>query len=389
MFYRKKIPAFILFLSIIFSLTGCDKSDESATNSVNQPNSVVTVAEVNQAPLVMTVDLPGRTVPSRIAEIRPQVSGIILSRDFTEGSEVQEGQPLYHIDAASLRAAVANAQAHISQASAQQRLSSAKLSRYRPLVTSQLVSRQEYDEVASAAAQSRSEVDAAKAELAAAQIDLSHATIKSPISGRIGLSTVTEGALIQKEQASAMATVQQLDPIYIDITQPGESYLQLKKAISRGELRQVNGKTAVSLILQDNSLYPLEGTIAFSDPTVDETTGAVTLRAVIPNPHGELLPGMFVRARLTEGSDDHAILIPQQAVTRSPRGEATTLVVDKDNIVHQKIISIATGRGTFWQVTSGLTSGDRIIIEGVQRVKPGDYVTPKLQTHHSETDSKR
>lgn len=389
MFYRAKTPALIFLISIIFNLTGCDKSDESSTGSANQPHAVVTVAEVNQAPLVMTVDLPGRTVPSRIAEIRPQVSGIILSRDFTEGSEVQEGQSLYHIDAASLRASVANAQAQISQASAQQRLSAAKLSRYRPLAASQLVSRQEYDEVASSAAQSRSEVDAAKAELAAAQIDLSHAIVKSPISGRIGLSTVTEGALVQKEQASAMATVQQLDPIYIDITQPGESYLQLKKAISRGELKQVNGKTAVSLILQDNSLYPLEGTIAFSDPTVDETTGAVTLRAVIPNPHGELLPGMFVRARLTEGSDDHAILIPQQAVTRSPRGEATTLVVDKDNIVHQKTISISTGRGSFWQVTSGLTSGERIIIEGVQRVKPGDYVTPKLQTYHAETDSKR
>lgn len=379
---RKKaalLPLALLCLSAGgLSLTGC--RDQQTTAAASTAPDVV-VAVVTQGPVTMTNELPGRTVASRIAEIRPQVSGIILRRDFTEGSDVQAGTALYHIDPAPFKATEASARAAVAQAEAQSQLAQATLSRYRALSGGQYISRQDYDQAVATARQSRAAIDAAKASLDSARIDLGHSVITSPLSGRIGLSSVTEGALVENGQTTAMATVQQLDPIYVDITQPGDAYLRLQQSMANGQLTPLQGKAPIQVLMQDGSEYPLTGTLAFSDVTVDQTTGAITLRAIVPNPKHQLLPGMFVRARITEGTTAQAILVPQQAVTRTPRGDATALVVKPDNTVEQRALTLARAIGDQWQVTEGLRAGDRIIVEGLQRAKAGEKVTP----HSRET----
>ncbi|MED0639782.1 efflux RND transporter periplasmic adaptor subunit [Escherichia coli] len=355
-------------------LVGCDSKDASSASKDIPPD--VIVETVKATPLTLIQDLPARTVASRIAEIRPQVSGIVLSRDFTEGSDVKAGQPLYHIDPAIFRASVDNARAAVNQAKAQSQLARTTLSRYRTLSGKDYISRQDLDQAQATALQSRAAIDAASAALRSAEIDLAHSTVTSPLNGRIGLSSVTEGALVQNGQSSALATVQQLDPMYVDITQPGEAWLRLQSALASGQIKQENGKVPVHVLMQDGSPYPLNGTLAFSDVTVDQTTGAITLRAIIPNPNHQLLPGMFVRARLEEGVAPEALLVAQQAVTRTPRGDATTLVVDKQNRVQPRAITVTGTSGDRWQVTEGLQVGERVIVSGSQRVKPGDVVTP-------------
>ncbi|MEO3988685.1 efflux RND transporter periplasmic adaptor subunit [Pseudocitrobacter sp. Cyp-38S] len=366
--------AMLCIFATTTGLAGCDGNDAS-TASKNIPPDVV-VETVKVTPLTLTSDLPARTVASRIAEIRPQVSGIVLSRDFTEGSEVKAGQPLYHLDPATFRASVDNARAAVNQAKAQSQLAQTTLSRYRALSGKNYISRQDLDQAQATAHQSHAAIDAASAALRSAEIDLAHSTVTSPLNGRIGLSSVTEGALVQNGQSTSLATVQQLDPMYVDITQPGEAWLRLQSALASGQIKQENGKVPVHVLMQDGSTYPLSGTLAFSDVTVDQTTGAITLRAIIPNPNHQLLPGMFVRARLEEGVAPEALLVAQQAVTRTPRGDATTLVVDKQNRVQPRAITVTGTSGDRWQVTEGLQVGERVIVSGSQRVKPGDVVTP-------------
>ncbi|QGY32995.1 efflux RND transporter periplasmic adaptor subunit [Pantoea cypripedii] len=367
-------PLALLCAFTILSLTGCDNS--SGKNAQAQEAPEVQVLTLHTQSLAVSTELPGRTSAFRVAEVRPQVSGIILKRAFTEGSDVVAGQTLYQIDPAPFRASFDNAKAAVSQAEANARIAQVTLNRYRSLSGTHYISRQDYDQAEATAAQTRAAVEAASAAQETARINLAWSTITSPISGRIGRSSVTEGALVQNAQTDALATVQQLDPMYVDVTQSSEDFLRLQQELASGKLRQNAGKAVVSVILGNGAVYPRTGTLAFSDVTVDQTTGSITLRAIVPNPDHALLPGMFVRARLDEGTDPQALLIPQQAVTRTPRGDATTLVVGSDNKVEVRTISVSQAEGDKWRVNGGLQAGERVIVSGIQRAQPGMTVKP-------------
>lgn len=367
-------PLALLCAFTILSLTGCDDSSGKTAQAQEAPE--VQVLTLNTQSLAVSTELPGRTSAFRVAEVRPQVSGIILKRAFTEGSDVVAGQTLYQIDPAPFRASFNNAKAAVSQAEANARIAQVTLNRYRSLTGTNYISRQDYDQAEATAAQTRAAVEAATAAQETARINLAWSTITSPISGRIGRSSVTEGALVQNAQTDALATVQQLDPMYVDVTQSSGDFLRLQQELASGKLRQNAGKAVVSVIMGDGAVYPRTGTLAFSDVTVDQTTGSITLRAIVPNPDHTLLPGMFVRARLDEGTDPQALLIPQQAVTRTPRGEATTLVVGNDNKVEVRTISVSQAEGDKWRVNGGLQAGERVIVSGIQRAQPGITVKP-------------
>jgi len=266
--------------------------------------------------------------------------------------------------------------AALAESEANARMAQATLQRYRPLAGTQYISRQDLDQAEATAAQTRANVDSAKAALNSARINLNWSSIAAPIAGRIGRSSVTEGALVQNGQTDALATVQQLDPLYVDVTQSSQDFLRLQQELASGQLQQNNGKALEHVILTDGSVYPQQGTLAFSDVTVDQTTGSITLRAIVPNPDHALLPGMFVRARLDEGTNPQAILIPQQAVTRTPRGDATTLVVSTDNKVEVRNLSVSQTEGDQWLVTGGVQAGERVIVSGIQRAQPGQRVAP-------------
>jgi len=385
MFKTVAIKPLALLCAFGFTLTlaACDnKPDQVAANPQNPEVKVITVKTES---LKVTTDLPGRTAAFRIAEVRPQVSGVVLKRVFVEGSEVKAGQPLYQIDPAPFRAAFARAQAGVAQAQADARIAQITLNRYQSLISTQYVSRQEYDQAVANAEQARASVLSAQAARETARINLAWSTVTSPVDGRTGLSSVTEGALVQDGQSDALTRVQQLDPIYVDVTQSSEAYLRLQQDLAAGKLKQKQGKAVVQVLLQDGSRYPVTGTLAFSDVTVDQTTGAITLRAIVPNPQHQLLPGMFVRARLEEGTDPQAMLIPQQAVTRTPRGDATVMVVGSDNKVETRAISVTQAEGDKWRVSAGLNPGERIIVSGLQRAQPGMTVAPSDMPQQSAT----
>jgi len=385
MFKTVAIKPLALLCAFGFTLTlaACDnKPDQVAANPQNPEVKVITVKTES---LQVTTDLPGRTAAFRIAEVRPQVSGVVLKRIFVEGSEVKAGQPLYQIDPAPFRAAFARAQAGVAQAQADARIAQITLNRYQSLISRQYVSRQEYDQAVANAEQARASVVSAQAARETARINLAWSTVTSPVDGRTGLSSVTEGALVQDGQSDALTRVQQLDPIYVDVTQSSEAYLRLQQDLAAGKLKQKQGKAVVQVLLQDGSRYPVTGTLAFSDVTVDQTTGAITLRAIVPNPQHQLLPGMFVRARLEEGTDPQAMLIPQQAVTRTPRGDATVMVVGSDNKVETRAISVTQAEGDKWRVSAGLSPGERIIVSGLQRAQPGMTVAPSDMPQQSAT----
>jgi membrane fusion protein, multidrug efflux system len=385
MFKTVAIKPLALLCAFGFTLTlaACDnKPDQVAANPQNPEVKVITVKTES---LQVTTDLPGRTAAFRIAEVRPQVSGVVLKRIFVEGSEVKAGQPLYQIDPAPFRAAFARAQAGVAQAQADARIAQITLNRYQSLISTQYVSRQEYDQAVANAEQARASVVSAQAARETARINLAWSTVTSPVNGRTGLSSVTEGALVQDGQSDALTRVQQLDPIYVDVTQSSEAYLRLQQDLAAGKLKQKQGKAVVQVLLQDGSRYPVTGTLAFSDVTVDQTTGAITLRAIVPNPQHQLLPGMFVRARLEEGTDPQAMLIPQQAVTRTPRGDATVMVVGSDNKVETRAISVTQAEGDKWRVSAGLNPGERIIVSGLQRAQPGMTVAPSDMPQQSAT----
>ncbi|MGB8928457.1 MAG: efflux RND transporter periplasmic adaptor subunit, partial [Pantoea agglomerans] len=290
--------AAVLMLSGSFLLTGCDnnKSEQAA-----QQPPAVGVVTLKTEPLKISTELPGRTSAYRVAEVRPQVSGIILKRNFVEGSDVKAGQSLYQIDPATYQAAYDSAKGDLTQAQANARIAQLTVKRYKPLLGTKYISQQDYDTAVATAAQNDAAVQVAKANVETARINLAYTKVTSPISGRIGKSSVTEGALVQNAQTTALATVQQLDPMYVDVTQSSEDFMRLRSELESGQLKQNDGKANVTLLMQNGNSYPQTGTLEFSDVTVDETTGSITLRAIVPNPNHALLPGMFVRARLDEG----------------------------------------------------------------------------------------
>ncbi|WP_302796180.1 efflux RND transporter periplasmic adaptor subunit [Hafnia paralvei] len=363
--------AAVLMLSGSLLLTGCNDGNEQKGQQSAPEVGVVTL---KAEPLNITTELPGRTSAYRIAEVRPQVGGIILRRNFVEGSDIQAGSSLYQIDPATYQAAYDSARGDLAKAEAAANIARLTVNRYKTLVGTKYISQQEYDTAVADARQADAAVTAAKAAVETARINLAYTKVTSPINGRIGKSSVTEGALVTSNQANALATVQQLDPIYVDVTQSSNDFLRLKEELANGTLEQEGGKAKVELILENGQKYPQVGALEFSDVTVDESTGSITIRAVFPNPKGDLLPGMFVRARLDEGIKNNALLVPQQGVTRNPRGEATVMVVGADNKVENRTVTAAQAIGDKWLVTAGLKSGDKVIVTGLQKIRPGVQV---------------
>ncbi|GKV90681.1 efflux RND transporter periplasmic adaptor subunit [Pectobacterium carotovorum] len=368
--------AAVLMLSGGLMLAGCDSGNNQQGGAQQQMPEVGIVTLKTEALNVMT-ELPGRTSAYRIAEVRPQVGGIILKRNFVEGSDIKAGASLYQIDPATYQASYNSAKGSLAQAQAQAEIARLTVNRYKPLLGTNYVSKQDYDQAVATSRQADAAVQAAKAAVDTAQINLAYTKVNSPIEGRVGKSTVTEGALVATGQATALTTVQQLDPIYVDVTQSSNDFLQLKKELENGTLKQSEGKANVRLLLENGSEYAEAGTLEFSDVTVDETTGSITLRAIFPNPQHNLLPGMFVRARLDSGVNPTALLVPQQGVTRDPRGQATAMVVGEGDKVEPRTLKTSKAIGDKWLVTEGLKAGDRVIVTGLQKIRPGAQVKTK------------
>src|SRR5690606_22739231 len=361
--------ALIAALAAALAVAGCGKDADPPAAGKPQ----VGVVTLTTRPVQLTTELPGRTAAFRVAEVRPQVSGIVTKRLFTEGGQVRAGQQLYQIDPALYQASYNSQQAALARSQAQLKTAGLLVQRYKPLAESRAVSRQAYDDAVAARDQAAADVQAAKAALETARISLVYTKVLSPIDGIIGRSSITEGALVTANQAGALASVQQIDPIYVDVTQSSVDLLRLKSALESGLLQRQAGKDSarVTLTLADGSQYGHEGTLQFSEVTVDEGTGSVTLRAVFPNPDNKLLPGMFVRARIIEGTVPQGVLAPQRGITRDQRGRPTALVVNAENKAELRLLTVDRAIGDQWLVTSGLQAGDRVIVEGVQNVRPG------------------
>lgn len=339
------------------------------------PDPVVTVRAVTTQPLALEQSLPGRTVAYMISDVRPQVGGIIQKRLFTEGQEVKAGQVLYQIDPASYQAAYDNARAALAQAEAAVLSAKPRAERYRELQQIDAVSKQDAQDAEATLRQNEAAVLAARATLQSARINLDYTRIEAPISGRIGTSTFTPGALVTASQTTALATIQQLDPIYVDVTQTSTQLLALRKRIASGALKAVDGQVKVRIELEDGSTYAQEGTLEFVGTSVATDTGNVTLRAVVPNPDGLLLPGTYVRAVLPMAINESAILVPQSVLTRNTRGEALVKLVGEDGKVVERVVQTGAALGDQWVVTSGLQSGERLVIEGGSRAAAGQTVT--------------
>ncbi|AHE50256.1 acrA product [Aeromonas hydrophila 4AK4] len=385
---HKHILARSVGLALLASglLAGCGDKGEAGQGAGDMPPAAVDVVTLHAAPLQLMSELTGRTAPLRVAEVRPQVNGIILKRLFTEGSDVKAGQLLYQIDPAVYQAAVASAKANLAKAQANEQSARLKAQRYAELVKVKAISRQEYDDADAAWKQQVAEIGAAKATLQSANINLAYTKITAPISGRIGKSAVTEGALVTAQQADSLTSIQQLDPMYVDVRQSTADLLRLKRQVAAGKLVQDESKGAkVRFQLEDGSSYSEEGSLQFSDVTVDETTGMVTLRVLVPNPHDLLLPGMFMRATLQEGERPQGLLVPQTAVTRTPKGGATVMVVTADNKVELREVQLSRVVGDSWVVESGLKAGEKVIVAGLQKVKPGALVAPAERASNTTT----
>jgi membrane fusion protein (multidrug efflux system) len=360
------IAAAVLALA---ALAACAKPKQGGFPGGFSP--AVTVKVLKSEPVALTRELPGRTSPFQVADVRPQVGGIVRERLFTEGSVVKAGQPLYQIDDAIFRAQLGSAQAALARAEAAAHAARLAADRSSDLLRTQLVSRQDNDTAVANAAQAEAEVAGARAALDTARVNLSYARITAPISGRIGASIVTAGALVTAGQATALATISQLDPIYVDVSQASSEWLPLRRAIAGGSVKAQGPGTPVRIVLEDGSAYPREGKLQFSDVTVDASTGNFLLRVLVPNPEGLLLPGMYVRAVLPEGLQPQGILAPQGGIQHDPRGNATALVVGADSKVEQREVKLGRAIGGSWLVESGLAAGDRLIISGLQKVQPG------------------
>ncbi|HON58951.1 MAG TPA: efflux RND transporter periplasmic adaptor subunit [Smithella sp.] len=364
----------ILLMTVAFiaavglTLDGCSKKKPSGPPPMIPEVAVITVQPKE---VVITTELAGRTSAYQVAEVRPQVSGIIQKRLFTEGSNVQAGQPLFQIDPALYRAALDNAKAALARSEAQLPAIQLRASRFKDLLDQKAVSQQDYDDAAAALKQVQADIQYGKASVESARINLAYTTITAPISGRIGKSNVTEGALVTAHQPLALATIQKIDPMYVDVTQSTAEVFRLRRQLEKGQIHQNGKHRQVRLMLDDGTEYPLKGTLQFQDITVEPSTGSVTLRITFPNPKGILLPGMFVRALVDEGDNKKAILVPQQSVLRDPQGNFIVLVVDARGIVQPRPITVDRAIGGDWLVSSGLAPGETIIVEGIVKAKPG------------------
>jgi len=367
----------------ILWLVGCNGQTE-AQQAAQPPEVAVVVIKPQR--IELTTELPGRTSAFRVAEIRPQVNGIVQKRLFQEGSDVKAGQLLYQIDPAPFQVAHDSARASLAKAQANLPTLKLKAERYKELLAERAVSQQDYDDASASVEQSRAEIEYWKAAVEAARINLGYTRVTAPISGRIGKSSITDGALLTAYQPTALAVIQQLDPIYVDVTQSSAELLHLRRSTESGSLSP-NGETSkrVRLLLEDGTPYPHEGSLQFRDVTVDPTTGSFTLRIVVPNQRNLLLPGMFLRAVVQEGVMEQAILAPQQGIIRTPKGDPVAWVVDDTGKVQQRPLVLNRTIGNDWLITSGLAAGDRVIVEGMLNVRPGTVVKAVLLSATKET----
>lgn len=353
-------------------LMACQDKQTAATG--DRPPAEVTVVTLTATDVALKTELPGRAVAFRKAEVRPQVSGILQRRLFEEGAAVEAGQQLYEINAERYQSAVQTAQANLAKAKANAASAQAREKRYTDLLAQKAISQQAYDDALATSRQAQADVAVSEAALVTAQIDLAYTKVLAPISGRIGKSNVTEGALVSAQQAEVLATIHQLDPIYVDLAQPAARILDLRRQIMSGELAREDS-TPVNITLDDNSVYSHQGELQFAEMNVNESTGTVVVRALFPNPDHLLLPGMFVRAEIVEGVRAQALLVPQRGVTRDREGNATALIVTKDNQVELRTLTAGRAVGNHWLVEKGLAAGDRVIVEGLQKVAPGATVS--------------
>jgi membrane fusion protein (multidrug efflux system) len=370
--YTALILRGVLFGSLIATGTGC--GGDHVHSSAAAPT--VSVVTLRSTPVSLTTDLPGRVSAYRIAEVRPQVNGVVLKRMFTEGEQVRAGQQLYQIDPARYEANLESAMASNMRARAAAAIASTTVERYRTLVQAHAVSRQDYDNASATLQQDEADIAATEAAVRTARIDLVYTKVYSPISGRTGRSSVTEGALVTTNQLMSLVTVTQLDPVYVDLTQPSTTLVRLKRELGSGQLQSIGATKAVAkLHLEDGSAYQSTGTLQFSEVTVDQGTGSVTLRAIFPNPSDLLLPGMFVHATIEEAVRTGAILAPQQGISHAPDGSATAFIVGPDDRIQKRMVELERALGDRWVVTSGLTAGERLVISGFQRIRPGTVVS--------------
>jgi membrane fusion protein, multidrug efflux system len=362
--------------AVIFAITGCQESSQPGAGGLPKAPPQVGVVTLVQQNVMLTSELPGRTSPYRIADVRPQVSGVLQKRMFVEGNDVQAGQQLYQIDPAPYQAAYDSALAMLAHANAEMASAKALADRYKALNATNAVSKQDYDNAAASELQAQADIESGQAAVETAHINLVYTKVLSPITGTTGRS-ITEGALVTANQTTSLVTVQQLDPIYVDIPQSTALLLRLRRELASGQIKSTGENQAqVTLTLEDGSTYDKPGQLQFAETTVDQSTGSVILRAVFPNPQKLLLPGMFVTAHLEEGVSENAILVPQQGITHNARGEPTALVVTPDNKVELRVIKTDRAIRDQWLVTDGLQVGDRVIVEGLQRAQPGATVIP-------------
>ena len=366
-------------LATSIALVGCSKDPKEGQQAGAQqqmPPTEVGVLVAQPQSVEQSVELSGRTTAFEISDVRPQASGVVLKRLFTEGSYVREGQALYEIDSSTNRTTVDNARAAIARAEANLGVLRVKEGRYRQLVGTNAISKQEYDDIAAQVKLAEADLNANRATLRNAEINLGYSTVRAPISGQTNRSSVTAGALVTANQPEPLVTIQRLDPIYVDINQSSAELLRLRQQLNQGSLNSSNN-TKVKLKLEDGSIYPVEGRLAFSDASVNPETGTVTLRAVFPNKNHLLLPGMFATAQIVQGEVPNAFLIPQAALTRTPTGQAMAMLVGADNKVTPRPVTTVGSQGSNWIVTEGLNPGDKVIVDGIAKVKPEQQVVPK------------
>jgi membrane fusion protein (multidrug efflux system) len=371
-----RVSAAVLASLVALGATSCKRGGSSAASAAPPPSEVA-VMTIQPRRIAITNELPGRIDAVRMAEVRARVAGILLKRVFQEGSDVKAGDTLFLIDPAPLLATVASAEANLVRAQANQKQAQAFADRYKSLIGASAISQQDYENAVAAAQQAAAEVQVAEAALTNARLNLGYATVTAPISGRIGRALVTEGALVGQNESTPLARIQQLDPVYFDFNQSSTEVLRLRRAMESGQLKSIApGAAEVTLLLDDGTVYPHPGKLLFSDITVDPNTGMVLLRAEFPNPDKLLLPGMFARARLAQAVNEEAITAPMRAVSRGAGGNASVLVVTADNQVELRMIELGGAVGESWVVTKGLRAGERIVVEGLQKARPGATVKP-------------
>ena len=378
---KKSLISGSLLLAVAL-LAACGEKQQQGMQG---PTPQVTVVTLSSEPVTLTRELPGRTSPYKVAEVRPQVDGLVKEQLFREGGMVEAGSALYQLDDARYQADLDSAKASLERAQATLNVARLNAERTSSLVKTGAVSKQDNDTAIASLQQAKADVAAAKAAVARSKVLVEFARISAPISGRIGISSVTQGALVTANQATALATVQQLDPIYVDLTQSVSELLNLRQSMASGNLQSTDD-LPVSILLEDGTRYPHAGKLEFSEVSVDPTTGSVRLRVVVPNPDHLLFPGMYVRASVGSGQRDNAVLVPQQGIARDPKGNTTAMVLGEGNTVEARPVKVSQTVGDAWLVESGLKAGDRVIVEGLQKIRPGMVVNPGEATAPAPVD---